>query len=200
MRARRCANVLSVAGAIVVLLVGTPARASKAAEAFIQERAGQVMEILNSSASLEHKEAELTGMVDQNVDIARIATYTLGHYRANATADELSQYERAFREYVLHFYVAPAAKFSGLELTVTGSTDVPDKGVTIVRTLAKTAALSEPAELDWQLIDDSSIVDVRIVGISAARVLRAQVLAVLALNGGRVSAATSLLERLVRKR
>lgn len=198
--ARRYANVVALAGAILVPLMGTPAHASKAGEAFIQERAGEVMAILNSSAALEQKQAELARMVDQNVDLGRIALYTLGKYRTNATPAELSRYKQAFRDYVLHFYVTPAAKFSGLELTVTGSTDLPNRRVSIVRTLARTAQLSEPVELDWQLVDDSSILDVRIAGISAARVLRAQVIAVLALNGGRISAATGLLERLVGKR
>ena len=180
---------------LLALSASVAARANQASEQFIRDRAVKVVAILNSSQPIAQKREGLTQLVDENVGIERIAYYTLGKYRAGASQDELDRYIAAFKDYLFAFYIKPAAGFSGITLTVTGSTDVPSGG-SIVHTVAKTPGKTE---LDWYVLDNSTIVDVEIVGISAAKLLRAQVEAVLALNGGKVSAATELLKTLVGK-
>ena len=183
------------------LLIGavflpTMANASRAAEAFIRDRAVKVVAVLNSAESIERKRDELSALVDENVDIQRIAYYTLGSYRASANAGDLDRYVAAFKDYLFAYYIKPAAGFSGIALTVTGTIDLPEGRGSLVQTVAKTPS---SVELDWYVLGDSSIVDVEIAGFSAAKLLRAQVIAVLALNGGKISAATSLLETLVKR-
>lgn len=180
----------------VALCAPIAARANQASEQFIQESAVKVVAILNSTEPITQKRDGLTQLVEESVGIERIAYYTLGNYRAGASQDELDRYIAAFRDYLFAYYIKPAAGFSGITLTVTGSTDVPSGKGSIVHTVAKTPGSTK---LDWYVLDDSTIVDVRIAGISAANLLRAQVLAVLSLNGGKVSAATSLLRTLVGK-
>ncbi|HXZ67213.1 MAG TPA: ABC transporter substrate-binding protein [Alphaproteobacteria bacterium] len=184
--------------ALLFALLSAPiaARASQASEQFIAERAVKVVAILNGSQPIAQKRDGLTQLVEENVGIERIAYYTLGQYRAGASQEELEGYVAAFRDYLFAYYIKPAAGFSGITLTVTGSTDVPDGKGSIVHTIAKTPG---SAKLDWYVLDDSTIVDVEIAGISAAKLLRAQVTAVLALSGGKVSAATDLLKTLVGK-
>jgi phospholipid transport system substrate-binding protein len=181
---------------LITLISPAAAHANQASESFIAERAVRVVQVLNSADPIEKKRDELSQLVDENVDIEKVAYYTLGKYRATASEEELNQYISAFKGYLFAYYVKPAAGFSGITLKVTGSVDLPDGKGSIVHTVAKTPS---SFELDWYVIGDSSIVDVEIAGISAAKLLRAQVLAVLALNGGKVSAATGLLETLVGK-
>jgi phospholipid transport system substrate-binding protein len=181
-----------------VLVAAAPALANKACEDFIQERAGRVMDILNSSSPEAQKKADLGALFDESVDIESISLYTLGEYGPHATKDELSRYFAALRNYVFVNYVSPAAGFSGVTLSVTGSTDLGGTKGCVVQTLAKTS-LPEPTELNWHVARDLSIVDVEIAGVSAARILQAQVIAVLKLNGGNITAATGLLEDLTGK-
>lgn len=183
---------------IIFLLFVGPAWANKASEEFIQERANSVIEILNSSAPLARKKADLGKIVDDSVGIENVALYTLGKYRSEATRDELNRYIPAFRNYLFEYYVSPVTRFSGVILSVTGSTDLGGNKGTVVSTIVKTG-LPEPTKLDWRVVDNSSIVDVKIEGVSIADVLRAQIVAVLDLSGGKISAATNLLEELVHK-
>jgi phospholipid transport system substrate-binding protein len=191
----RAARALAI-GALAVLVAGS-ASADQASEAFIQERAGRVMEILNGSGSPAQKKADLEGTVEESVALESIALYTLGQYRANASRDDLDRYVAAFKDFVFAYYISPAAGFSGITLSVTGSTDGGGR-VAIVHTTAKTKG-AQSFELDWYVASGSAIVDVEISGVSAAKLLRAQVLAVLALNGGKISAATDLLQTLTHK-
>ncbi len=179
---------------LIALIAPAFAHANPASEKFIAERAVRVVEVLNGTETKEQKQEELTKLVDENVDIERIAYYTLGKYRASASQDELDRYIAAFKDYLFAYYIKPAAGFSGITLEVTGSTDVP--GGSIVHTVAKTPS---SFDLDWYVIGDGSVVDVQIAGISAAKLLRAQVLAVIGLSGSKVSAATGLLKTLVGK-
>lgn len=190
MRSRFAALVL------IGLLAPFAAQANPASEKFIAERAARVVQVLNSADPIAQKRDELSALVDENVDIETIATYTLGRYRASASQEELDRYISAFKDYLFAYYIKPAAGFSGIALTVTGSSDVPGGKGSIVHTVAKTPS---SINLDWYVIGDGSIVDVEIAGISAAKILRAQVLAVIGLSGGKVSAATGLLETLVGK-
>jgi len=192
----RILHVLARVLFVAALCTPIGARANQTSEQFVQERAARVVAILNSSESIAQKRDGLTQLVEENVGIERIAYYTLGKYRAEAKPEDLESYVAAFRAYLFAYYIRPAAGFSGITLTVTGSTDVPGGKGAIVHTVAKTPGKTE---LDWYVLDDSSIVDVEIAGISAANLLRAQVSAVLALNGGKVSAATDLLKTLVGK-
>jgi len=190
------AQVFRLAVLVVALCAPAAARANQASEQFIQDRAVKVLAILNSAAPIAQKRDGLTELVDENVGIERIAYYTLGKYRAEASAQDLDNYVEAFRDYLFAFYIKPAAGFSGITITVNGSTDVQGGKASIVHTVAKTPGKTN---LDWYVLDNSSIVDVEISGISAANLLRAQVTAVLSLNGGKVSGATELLRTLVGK-
>jgi phospholipid transport system substrate-binding protein len=187
-----------LAGPVLLAALCLPiaAYANQASEQFIRERAVKVVAVLNGNAPIAQKRDELSTLVDENVGIEAIAYYTLGKYRSGASEDELDRYVSAFKDYLFAYYIKPAAGFSGITLTVTGSTDLASGNASIVHTVAKTPGSTE---LDWYVLGNSSIVDVEIAGISAAKLLRAQVLAVIGLSGGKISAATDLLKTLVGK-
>jgi phospholipid transport system substrate-binding protein len=173
-----------------------PASAGKAAEEYVQELANEVMAIINDGALSERqKKSRISDIVDENLDIEGIALFTLGQYRKTATEDEIDAYVPVFREYLIEFYVGQLSQFEGATLTVTGSHDYGGQKGTIVTSEAE--GDGDTTEINWRVINNSSIMDVEIKGVWMALDLREQLVAVIDQNHGRVSAATERLKEIV---
>ena len=179
----------------LVCLAAGPARADKAAEQYVQDRADEVMAIINNSSySTAKKKAEISDIIDEFIDVERIAMFTLGKYRSQVGDSERDDYVAAFREYLINYYVGQLSQFEGVTLKVTGSQDDARKG-TLVSSIAATDN-GEPTEIDWQVASGTSIVDVSIAGVSMAQTLREQVVSTIDQNDGQISPAIDLLHQL----
>ena len=185
--------------ALIILAVSPQAaRAESPAQSYVQNLADQVTAILNSKALTEDaKGAQLRDMIDRDLDMERIAKFTLGKYRRSATDSELSEFVPLFKDYALNLFQGDLSKASGdavqqdkeFKVKVIGAQDLGgDKG-TIVTSAIQTDA-PDPVKLNWWVIpsgDRQTIIDVQIEGVWLAQSLREQFVALIDQNGGKVS-------------
>lgn len=184
--------------AVLLAIVPQPAAASKAAETYVQDLADQAMSVINdSSLSARQKKSELSDILDANIDIEKIAFFTLGQYRRDASDSDLAKYIPAFREYLIDFYVDKLSRYEGLTFKVTGSRDLGGQKGTVVCSEAMSAG--EPTEINWRVENSSTITDVEIDGVWMAQDLREQLVSVIGSNGGHISAATERLKEIARR-
>ena len=164
--------------------------ASADAEAYVQALADEVSAVLSDDAlSTETKASELRGMIDQYLDVRRIAYFALGRYRRDA-ADQgvLEDYVSAFKEYSISLYETRLTEYGGETLRVTGSEDPRGKGKDFV-VMTVIEGNGEPLNVNWRVIvidEGFTIIDAQIEGIWLALDLREQFASIITNNGGEV--------------
>jgi phospholipid transport system substrate-binding protein len=187
---------IAFAAFIFIALAAPPAWAGNAAETFVQELANEAMAIINDDAlSARQKKAQMSDILDANIDIEGIALFTLGQYRKTATPAEIEDYVPMFRLYLIEFYIGKLSQYEGMSFTVTGSHDYGGQKGTVVTSEADVDG--DTTEINWRVLNNSSIMDVEIEGVWMALDLREQLVSVIDQNHGRVSAATERLKEIV---
>jgi phospholipid transport system substrate-binding protein len=187
---------IAFAAFIFIALAAPPAWAGNAAETFVQELANEAMAIINDDAlSARQKKAQMSDILDANIDIEGIALFTLGQYRKTATPAEIEDYVPMFRLYLIEFYIGKLSQYEGMSFTVTGSHDYGGQKGTVVTSDADVDG--DTTEINWRVLNNSSIMDVEIEGVWMALDLREQLVSVIDQNHGRVSAATERLKEIV---
>jgi len=195
---RRAARPLALGLALILLVFAPPlAQAGKAAQAYVQKLADDAMGIINNAAlSKEEKKAQLTTLLDANIDVKTIALFTLGQYRKGASDADLDAYIPVFHDYLIGFYIKNLSGLGQASFRITGSTDLAGNKGTVVKSLA-TGDGGEPMEINWRVLNDASVQDVQIAGAWMALALREQMVTVIDANQGRISAATAKLKEIV---
>lgn len=177
---RRTALLTAAVGAFVfaapvVGVVVTPgvalAQASRAhgdpeAEAFVQNEASRVLQVLNDrSLGLDAKKEAFRQMVDQVADVPRITAFVLGRYRRIVTPAQYAAFSAAFREYADNVYESRLGQYSGQNLKVTGSV-VRQPGDVVVSTVVTGG---KAAQVNWRVLRGSDgryrAVDVQVAGV-----------------------------------
>lgn len=188
-----------ILGAVVlaVSLFGILAtvEASTTPEAYVQELADKVTGVLKDGAlSTEDKAAQLRQMIDQYLDVKRIALFALGKHRQDAVDQGvLDTYVTTFKEYAIGLYESRLSDYGGQSLKVTGSEDRNGKGKDFVvkSEIVGGNTSGDPLNVNWRVIkleDGFTVVDVQIEGIWMALDLREQFSSIIANNGGKVQA------------
>lgn len=195
---RRAARPFVLGLALILMAVAAPAaQAGKAAEAYVQKLADDAMAIINdASLSQDQKKAHLTTLLDANIDVKAIGLFTLGQYRKGASEADLSAYIPVFHDYLIGFYVKNLSGLGKASFRVTGSTDLSGNKGTVVNSIASSDQ-SEPTEINWRVLNDTSVQDVQIAGAWMALALREQMVTVIDANQGKISAATAKLKEIV---
>jgi len=150
-----------------------PAPASRAhgdlqAEAFVQEQASRVIQVLNDrSMSLAEKKQTFRALVDEVADVPRITSFVLGRYRRVITPEQYARFASAFRDYADTVYETRLGLYHGQALKVTGST-VRQPGDVVVSSLV-TGGDGGPTVVNWRVIRGSDgryrAVDVQVQGV-----------------------------------
>lgn len=186
--------------------VASRANASPAAEAFIQSNIQHGLQLLNNTGVSRQQRAEqfrnfLLGLTD----LRRIALYTLGPARRQATQTQQDAFVEAFRDYAFAVYGAEFAKYSGQTLRVTGSVErAPGDELVRTQLIDPDSKGQEPIEVDFRVYGTSghySIVDIVVAGLDLAITEQEDFNAFLAQHNNDVRAlTTNLRERAERVR
>lgn len=180
-----------------------PAHASQAQDVgYVKSLAEKVMTIVNNDAlSQGQKESRLGTVIDTNLDIDRIAKFTLGKYRRIASANEMKQFIPLFRKYAVGLYQTRLSQYhGGAKFKVTGSEARGNGQGTIVHSTVSTGDQPQPYNLDWWVVDikgEPTIIDVNIEGVWMAQNLRSQFVSVMDQHGGKVSALIDQLKGMI---
>ncbi|HEX3653616.1 MAG TPA: ABC transporter substrate-binding protein [Rhizomicrobium sp.] len=189
----------SIAGAVAVVLctlvaLATPANASTAGEAFVQNNVQRGLQILNNaSLSKAQQQEQFRGFLLTLTDLRRIALYTLGPARRTASPADQDAFVEAFRNYAFAVYGAEFTKYSGQTLRVTGSIQRAP-GDELVRTVLvdpQARAGQEPIEVDFRVYNSGgkfSVVDIVVAGLDLAITEQEDFSSFLAQHGGDLKA------------
>lgn len=189
---------LAPAAAAFSIFTASAASADAAAEAFVTERANQILSILgDDSMAMDAKKAQFRTIVDEVADVPAIARFVLGRYSREASESDLAAFTQVFRDYATGFYEARLDDYGGQTVTVTGSTD-RQPGDSVVHTVISGGDADEPLNVNWRVLEREGgprVVDVEVLGVWLAINERDTVTSIINNNRGSIAAATEALRQ-----
>lgn len=170
-------------------LAPAPARADAAAEAFITGVLGDANAVFKS-ADRAARDAGIEKLVDDYVDMNRVAMFALGQYARQASEDQKASYFPLFRRYATNVYQDSLAEYSGQALIVTDSVDRSARDFIVNSKIdgAKSGDRYAGLVVSWRVAKapdgTMKIVDAGADGIWLAIEQQSQFKSVIANNGG----------------
>lgn len=187
MTRRTAISFLAAAGA--TMLVSAPAHADQAAEAYISGILDEANVVFNAQTEAE-RFAGIDALVDEYVDMKKVARFTLGQYARVITEEQMAEYEPLFAQYAKLVYRKTLSEYSGQKLAVTGSVDRSDKDF-IVNTEVVGAGPGDQFDgvtVHWRVYKSNdgslSVIDAGAEGLWLAIEQQSQFKSVIANNGG----------------
>ena len=87
-------------------------------DVFVQSTVNRAAKTLGGNLSKEESIEKLKKIASETVDIRGIGFYTLGAYRKNMNANQITQYEDLFEKYFLKSFSSRLAEYSNPEIEV----------------------------------------------------------------------------------
>ena len=155
------------------------------ASRFVRQLGGEAIATLQSSGlTLEEREARFHTILRDGFDLPFIGRFVLGRYWKKIDAEQRSDYQNLFSEYVLQIYSARLGGYAGETLTVVSERPAGSKDVGVLTRIDRPSG--PPIMADWRVrITDSRprIIDVAVEGVSMVVTQRAEFAAVIQRNG-----------------
>jgi phospholipid transport system substrate-binding protein len=188
---------LTLAGVSLAPLSARAEDIGKAAAAFVQGLADQVIQILkNKSLSKDDRVARLADVFLDGFDVRAIGIFVLGRYGRGLANGVRQEYLDVFRNYVVHTYAVRFNSYAGEAFTVTKTTPDGEAGAWVFSNIGQPG--EEPVEVQWrvrQVATGFRIIDVVVEGVSLVVTQRSEFASVLQHNNGNVPALTDLLRK-----
>jgi len=164
--------VMRIIGSLLVLLFcASVALAQLSPQEQIKKMVDDVLVILNSSAALETKKQQVSGMVQKYLGIHELAKRTLGIYWKQARKDELAKFEQLYIRLLENTYLNRIGDYSGGRVDFLQERIKDDKA--ILDTLVVNDKMEIPVQYKMVLKDGVwEIYDVNIEGVSLIRSYR----------------------------
>ena len=185
--------------AFVTPVVAASAQTGNTAETFVADNIQTGLAILsNKQLSAEQRRVQFQTFLLGLTDMKRIADFTLGQYRRDASPADLAAFESAFQDYAVAVYQSYFAKYAGQTLKVTGSTERTPGDFIVATNLIDPSDHSgqTPLGVDFQVRTDTVkpvVLDFSFAGISLAQEERDQFTAFLGHTSGSIPELTSQL-------
>ncbi|HIG23765.1 MAG TPA: ABC transporter substrate-binding protein [Henriciella marina] len=110
--------------ALVMAAAASPVFADAKTEAFVEENANEVLEALNDpSLSREERTELFSEYMEEFADFNAVSRFVIGRYANRFTPQELSRFQRAFRNYALAVYENELDAYRGEQVVVDRSID-----------------------------------------------------------------------------
>jgi phospholipid transport system substrate-binding protein len=195
MARRQAGATLAACAALAILSLLVPARSAQAtdpqaAAAFVQSVSSQAIQILRQTGDRAALESAFQRLMEENVDMPRVARFTLAKYWRQASPQQQQEYERLFKTYMVHIYSSRLSQYSGETVKVTGATPQNDNQVLVHSQITRPAG-QPPVSVDWRVRQDAQgnkLVDIVVEGISMAITQRSEFASIIDNNGGNVDA------------
>ncbi len=184
--------VICLLAAAAVLALCPAARAAPAdPSALVVAFNAQIRQLLgDGSLSAPERRQRFRDILDRHADFPRISCFVLGNNWQKSSESFRREFSRVFEDYVIQTLTARFAEYSGDTMNVTG-TRAEGQHSTVVMTNFVYPNDATVARVDWRLRDTPGgykIEDVSDSGISLAQTYREEFAAVVARDGGQVTA------------
>lgn len=184
--------------AVVAACGLAPADAQSAgANAFVKSFADNLVSIVNGPEPTAQKKAALGPVIDNDVDVARIARFCLGRFWATATPAQQSEYTTLFHQVLLNEISGHLGDYRGVSYSMTGDTSQGTN--TLVGTLINRPN-APAANVKW-VVDSSGgapkVVDVIAEGTSMRLTSRNDYASYLSQHGDSIDALIAALKKQV---
>jgi phospholipid transport system substrate-binding protein len=198
---RRAAAPFAVVLSLVLLPIAAgPAHArDRAADAsgWVADLGDRTLAILRDTpAASPARHGRFHALIAEKFDVPVIAQFVAGRFWHAATDAERSRFTSAFGDYVTGLYTARFSRYTKQTFAIVGLRAETDGTATVSSEIIEPNAT--PGErVDWRVASTGAgykITDVSVSGVSIARTKRDEFGAVMARNGGRISAVTAALE------
>ncbi len=147
------------------------------------------------------RKQRFAGIVEKAFDIDGIARFILGPYWRSASEQQRTNFEQAFKTYMIDVYWSDFSQYSGQQLTVRG--EHPESAnTTIVDTEIVQSNGKPPVKVDWRVVQAKGaykIADVSIAGVSELITYRQEFSNVIAQSGGNVDGLTDQLRKKIQQ-
>jgi len=178
-----------IAGVTALLTLFSTAFADEAAEQYIQA----VLDEAEPYLTAEDQTVQLEGieqLVDQHVDMRRVALFALGQYARRISDEQKAVYLPLFKEYATAVYQNALSNYAGEKLQVTGSVDRSERDIIVNSKVIDAAPSSSLNNLKvhWRVYRNRdgvmSVVDAGADNVWLAIEQRSQFTSIIANNGG----------------
>ena len=141
-------NIISLT--LILIFASSYAFAQKPSD-LIKDVVAEASRILSSSDPVEAKIINLNDLAENNVDIDRIAKYTLGKHRKTISNKELNKYFKLYKKYFLKNFSSRLIDYTNPEIIIVDE-NVINESFTIVNTILEATSKNPELKISWRVI------------------------------------------------
>ena len=186
---------------LIIIFASNYAFAQKPSD-LIKEVVDEASRILSSSDPVEAKIINLNDLAENNVDINRIAKYTLGKHRKTISDEEINKYFKLYKKYFLKNFSSRLIDYTNPEIIIVDE-NVINENFTIVNTILEATSKNPELEISWRVITKNPskplILDLLIEGLSLAKAQKEEFNSIIKNNDGEINALFKVMEEYIIK-
>ena len=192
-------NIISFS--LIIIFASNYAFAQKPSD-LIKEVVDEASRILSSSDPVEAKIINLNDLAENNVDINRIAKYTLGKHRKTISDEEINKYFKLYKKYFLKNFSSRLIDYTNPEIIIVDE-NVINENFTIVNTILEATSKNPELKISWRVITKNPnkplILDLLIEGLSLAKAQKEEFNSIIKNNDGDINALFKIMEEYIIK-
>jgi phospholipid transport system substrate-binding protein len=181
-------HILTLAASSALLPLSVQAQSADKAAAFVKSTGDRLVAVVNGAGSTSAKRAQMTEIINSDVDVDGIGRFCLGRYWRTATPEQQKQYLSLFHEVLVTNITSKLGEYQGVTFTM-GRSKPQDEEAVVSTTVVRPN--NAPTAVDWIIANPSSapkIIDVVAEGTSLRLTQRQDYASYLTHNNGSVDA------------
>ena len=186
---------------LIIIFTSNYAFAQKPSD-LIKEVVDEASRILSSSDPVEAKIINLNDLAENNVDINRIAKYTLGKHRKTISDEEINKYFKLYKKYFLKNFSSRLIDYTNPEIIIVDE-NVINENFTIVNTILEATSKNPELKISWRVITKNPnkplILDLLIEGLSLAKAQKEEFNSIIKNSDGDINALFKIMEEYIIK-
>ena len=168
---------------------------------FVIEITSSASKILIKNLDKNTKIQQLRNLAEKAVDIKGVGRYSLGKHRKNITDEQLTEYEKLFKEYFLKSFSSRLSEYTDPKINVIGQ-EILNEKYTMVSSILVADEKRPEVNIKWRVYTKNPtkplIRDVIIEGLSLARTQREEFNSVIQSNDGNIEALFDNLRKFIK--
>jgi phospholipid transport system substrate-binding protein len=181
-------HILTLAASSALLPLSVQAQSADKAAAFVKSTGDRLVAVVNGAGSTSAKRAQMTEIINSDVDVDGIGRFCLGRYWRTATPEQQKQYLSLFHEVLVTNITSKLGEYQGVTFTM-GRSKPQDEEAVVSTTVVRPN--NAPTAVDWIIANPSGapkIIDVVAEGTSLRLTQRQDYASYLTHNNGSVDA------------
>ena len=186
---------------LILIFASSYAFAQKPSD-LIKDVVAEASRILSSSDPVEAKIINLNDLAENNVDISRIAKYTLGKHKKTISDKELNKYFKLYKKYFLKNFSSRLIDYTNPEIIIVDE-NVINENFTIVNTILEATSKNPELKISWRVITKNPnkplILDLLIEGLSLAKAQKEEFNSIIKNSDNDINALFKIMEEYIIK-